>query len=195
VRAGKVRYIGCSNHSGWHVVKSNAVAEKYGMSRYVSHQAYYSLAGRDYEWDLMPMAVDQGLATLVWSPLAGGRLSGKMRRGQAAPAGTRTATGSETSQSGTEEGLYRTIDVLDELVAETGRTHSQIALNWLLSRPTVASVIFGARTEAQMRENLDAAGWSLTPEQIKRLDAASAERAPYPYWHQRYMGERNPTAV
>jgi len=195
VRAGKVRYVGCSNHSGWHVVKSNAVAEKYGLTRYVTHQAYYSLAGRDYEWDLMPMAVDQGLGTLVWSPLAGGRLTGKIRRGQAAPAGTRTAAWAETSLSGTEEGLYRTVDVLDQLVAETGKTHSQIALNWLLSRPTITSVIFGARNEAQMRDNLGAIGWSLTPEQIKRLDAASLERAPYPYWHQRFMGDRNPPAA
>lgn len=195
VRAGKVRYIGCSNHSGWHVVKSNAVAEKYGMTRYVSHQAYYSLAGRDYEWDLMPMAIDQGLGTLVWSPLSSGRLTGKVRRDQAAPTGARTAAWVETSLSGSEDGLYRIIDALDELVAETGKTHAQIALNWLLSRPTVTSVIFGARNEAQMRENLGATGWSLAPEQIQRLNAASLERAPYPYWHQRYMGERNPPAA
>ena len=195
VRSGKVRYIGCSNHSGWHLMKSLATSEKYGLERYVTHQAYSSLAGRDYEWELMPLAVDQKIGTLVWSPLAGGRLAGKVRRSDPTPAGTRTAAWAETALSGSQEGLFRTIDVLDALVAETAKTHSQIALNWLLSRPTITSVIFGARTEAQLRDNLGAIGWSLTAEQIKRLDEASVEKPPYPYWHQRFMGARNPAAV
>ena len=195
VRSGKVRYIGCSNHSGWHLMKSLATSEKYGLERYVTHQAYYSLAGRDYEWELMPLAVDQKIGTLVWSPLAGGRLAGKVRRSDPTPAGTRTAAWAETALSGSQEGLFRTIDVLDALVAETAKTHSQIALNWLLSRPTITSVIFGARNEAQLRDNLGAIGWSLTAEQIKRLDEASVEKPPYPYWHQRFMGARNPAAV
>lgn len=195
VRSGKVRYIGCSNFSGWHLMKSLATSDRHGMPRYVSHQAYYSLAGRDYEWELMPLAVDQHVSTLVWSPLGGGRLTGKVRRGTTPPPGTRANISSETEQSGNVEAVYRTVDVMDELVKETGKTHSQIALNWLLSRPTVTSVIFGARNETQLKENLGAAGWALTAEQIKRLDAASELPKPYPYWHQRYMLERNSPPV
>jgi aryl-alcohol dehydrogenase-like predicted oxidoreductase len=195
VRAGKVRYVGCSNFSGWHLMKALAASEKYGLPRYVAHQAYYSLAGRDYEWELMPLAVDQKVSTIVWSPLAGGRLSGKIRRNQPAPAGSRAAVASETAQSGTDEALFKAVDVLDALVDETGKTHSQIALNWLLQRPSVTSVIFGARNEAQLKDNLGAAGWALTSEQIKRLDTASELPKPYPYWHQRYMAERNPPPV
>lgn len=191
VRSGKVRYIGCSNFSGWHLMKSLAISEKYGLPRHVAHQAYYSLAGREYEWELMPLAIDQRVATVVWSPLAQGRLTGKVRRGQAAPDNSRTKVPSETNQSGDQETLYRTVDVMDEIAQETGKTLSQIALNWLLGRPTVASLIFGARNEEQFRENLGAIGWNLTAEQIARLDAASATTPSYPYWHQLNFKERN----
>lgn len=192
VRSGKVRYIGCSNFSGWHLMKSLGVAEKYGLPRYVAHQAYYSLAGRDYEWELMPLALDQKVGTIVWSPLAQGRLTGKVRRNQPAPNDSRVRFSSETSQSGDEETLYRTVDVMDEIATETGKSLSQIALNWLLQRPTVSSLIFGARNEEQLRENIDAVGWNLTTEQVARLDEASAVTPSYPYWHQRNFAERNP---
>lgn len=192
VRSGKVRYIGCSNFSGWHLMKSLGVAEKYGLPRYVAHQAYYSLAGRDYEWELMPLALDQKVGTIVWSPLAQGRLTGKVRRNQPAPNDSRVRFSSETSQSGNEETLYRTVDVMDEIATETGKSLSQIALNWLLQRPTVSSLIFGARNEEQLRENIDAVGWNLTTEQVARLDEASAVTPSYPYWHQRNFAERNP---
>lgn len=191
VRGGKVRYVGCSNFSGWHLMKSLGISEKYGLPRHVSHQAYYSLAGREYEWELMPLAIDQKVGTVVWSPLAGGRLTGKVRRGQAPPEGSRVSVFAETAQSGNDEVLYRTVDVMDEIVQETGKTHSQIALNWLLGRPTISTIIFGARNEAQLKENLGAVGWTLTAEQVARLDAASAMPMIYPYWHQRGF-ERNP---
>lgn len=192
VRSGKVRYIGCSNFSGWHLMKSLAISEKYGLPRHVAHQVYYSLAGREYEWELMPLAIDQRVGTVVWSPLAQGRLTGKTRRGQSAPDNSRTRASLEIDQSGDQEILLRTVDVMDEIAQETGKTHSQIALNWLLARPTVASLIFGARNEAQFRENLGAIGWNLSTEQIARLDAASATTPTYPYWHQMNFKERNP---
>ena len=192
MRSGKVRYIGCSNFSGWHLMKSLAIAEKYGLPRHVAHQAYYSLAGREYEWELMPLAIDQKVGTIVWSPLAQGRLTGKVRRNQPAPQDSRVRVTSETSQSGDSETLYRIVDAMDEIAAETGKTLSQIALNWLLQRPTVSSIIFGARNEAQLRENLGAADWQLTAGQVGKLDAASAVTPIYPYWHQRGFKERNP---
>jgi aryl-alcohol dehydrogenase-like predicted oxidoreductase len=192
VRSGKVRYVGCSNFSGWHLMKSLAIAEKYGLPRHVAHQAYYSLAGREYEWELMPLAIDQKVGTIVWSPLAQGRLTGKVRRGQPAPHDSRLRMTSEVSQSGDDETLYRTLDVMDEIAAETGKTLSQIALNWLLQRPTVSSIIFGARNEAQLRENFGALGWQLTAEHMSKLDSASAVTPIYPYWHQRGFRERNP---
>jgi aryl-alcohol dehydrogenase-like predicted oxidoreductase len=173
-------------------MKSLAVAEKYGLPRYIGHQAYYSLAGREYEWELMPLAIDQKVGTIVWSPLAQGRLTGKVRRDQPTPQNSRLRVISETAQSGDEETLYRTVDVLGALAIETGKTISQIALNWLLQRPTVSSLIFGARNEAQLRENLGAVGWNLTAEQVARLDAASAVTPIYPYCHQRGFAERNP---
>ena len=192
VRSGKVRYIGCSNFSGWHLMKSLSVSEKYGLSRYVAYQGYYSLVGREYEWELMPLAIDQKVGTVVWSPLAQGRLTGKVRRNQPAPADSRVRFKSETSQSSDDETLYRTVDVMDELAAETGKTLAQIALNWLLQRPTVSSILFGAKNEAQLRENFGAVGWNLTADQVARLDAASAVTPTYPYWHQRNFAERNP---
>jgi aryl-alcohol dehydrogenase-like predicted oxidoreductase len=192
VRSGKVRYIGCSNFSGWHLMKSLAISDKYGWPRYIAHQAYYSLAGREYEWELMPLAIDQKVGTVVWSPLAQGRLTGKVRRDQAAPQNSRTRNPSETGQSGSDEVLFRTVDAMDEISAETGRSLSQIGLNWLLQRPTVSSIIFGARNEEQLRDNLAAVEWKLTDEQMKKLDEASAVTPTYPYWHQLNYKERNP---
>jgi len=197
VRSGKVRYIGASNFSGWQLMKSLAVSDRYGWTRHVAHQAHYSLAAREFEWELMPLGIDQGVGTVVWSPLSQGRLTGKIRRGQAAPVDSRLTAGSETEQSGNDETLFRTVDVLDELAAETGKSLAQVALNWVLQRPTVSTVVFGARNEEQFRENLGAVGWNLTAEQVARLDAASATTPIYPYWHQASFSERNPfpTAV
>lgn len=189
VRSGKVRYLACSNFSGWHLMKSLAVSDRYGWTRYAAHQAYYSLIGREYEWELMPLAIDQKVGTIVWSPLAGGRLGGRIRRNQL-PSETRHAQGANEGPV-PDEFLFTVIDAMDEIVAETGKTHTQIALNWLTQRPTVASVIFGARDEAQLEQNLGAVGWNLTPEQIAKLDAASAKPKTYPYWHQEGFS-RNP---
>src|SRR5208283_3644553 len=194
VRAGKIRYIGCSNFSGWHLMKSLAVSEKYGLSRYVAHQAYYSLAGRDYEWELMPLALDEKVGTVVWSPLGWGRLTGKIRRAHPLPEISRLHSRAivEAGPPLADEHVYRVVDAIDEVAKETGKTVAQIAINWLLQRPTVATVIIGARNEEQLRQNLGAVGWSLTPEQVAKLDAASAATAAYPYWHQRGFAERNP---
>lgn len=195
VQSGKVRYIACSNFSGWHLMKSLAISEKYGWSRYVAHQAYYSLVGREYEWELMPLALDQNVGTIVWSPLAAGRLSGKFRRNQPIPQDSRITKGGGEGRLIPDELLYGVVDTLDALAEETGRTVPQVALNWLLQRPTVSSVIFGARNEDQLKQNLGAAGWNLTPEQVARLDAASETEFMYPYWHQRGFTERNPPPV
>jgi aryl-alcohol dehydrogenase-like predicted oxidoreductase len=197
VRAGKIRYIGCSNFSGWHLMKSLAVSEKYGLARYVAHQAYYSLLGRDYEWELMPLGLDQKVSAVVWSPLGWGRLTGKIRRGQPRPETSRlqSKVASDAGPPVDDEHLFRVVDALDGVAGEVARSVPQVALNWLLQRPTVASVIIGARNEAQLRQNLGAVGWSLTPEQVARLDAASATTLAYPYWHQRDFAERNPPPV
>jgi aryl-alcohol dehydrogenase-like predicted oxidoreductase len=196
VRSGKVRYIGCSNFSGWHLMKSLSVSERYGWARYVAHQAYYSLVGRDYEWELMPLALDQRIGTLVWSPLGWARLTGKIRRGQPLPEVTRLPKTAESGPPVADEYVYRVVDAIDEIAKETGKTVPQIALNWLLQRPTISSVIIGARNEEQLRQNLGAVGWNLNAEQIKKLDAASAVTLPYPYWHQRQTeGGRNPAPV
>jgi aryl-alcohol dehydrogenase-like predicted oxidoreductase len=194
VRAGKVRYIGCSNYSGWHLMKSLSVSERYGFSRFVSHQAYYSLISREYEWELMPLAIDQRVGTMVWSGLSGGRLSGKVRRGQPLPGNSRlTAISGGYPPVPEDNRLFDVVDVLDDLSRETGKTVAQVALNWLLQRPTVATIVIGARTDEQLRQNLGAAGWSLTPAQVARLNVASAVHPVYPYWHQQStFGERNP---
>lgn len=192
VRAGKIRYIGCSNFSGWHLMKSLAVSERYGYARYVAHQAYYSLIGREYEWELMPLGIDQKVGAVVWSPLGWGRLTGKVRRGQPLPATSRLHATADAGPPVDDEYLYRVVDALDAIAAETGKTVPQIALNWLLQRPTVANVIIGARNEEQLRQNLGAVGWSLTLEQVAQLDNASAVTRIYPYWHQAGFGERNP---
>ncbi|WP_181764722.1 aldo/keto reductase [Streptomyces albidus (ex Kaewkla and Franco 2022)] len=182
VRAGKVRYVGVSNFSGWQVMKSLAAAEKRGHPRYVAHQVYYSLVGRDYEWELMPLGLDQGVGAVVWSPLGWGRLTGKVRRGQPLPAGSRLHETADFGPPVEDEHLFRVVDVLDGIAEETGRTVPQIAINWLLQRPTVSSVIIGARNETQLRQNLGAVGWKLDPEHMDRLDAVSTRTAPYPYF-------------
>lgn len=195
VKQGKVRYIACSNFSGWHLMKSLAVSERYGWTRYVGHQVYYSLVGRDYEWELMPLGLDQGVSALVWSPLGWGRLTGKLRRGQPLPEVSRLHKTSEQGPQVPQEYLYGVIDALDQIAKETGKTVPQIALNWLLQRPTVATIVMGARDEGQLKQNLAATGWSLSPDQMKALEKASAVQRPYPYWHQAQFEERNPLPV
>lgn len=185
VRAGKIRYIGCSNFSGWHLMKSLATSDRYGYPRYVAHQAYYSLLNRDYEWDLMPLGVDQGVGAVVWSPLGWGKLTGKIRRGQPAKPGMRAHDIAGTGPHYDEERLFRIIEALDVVSGETGKTLPQIALNWLLQRPSVSSVIIGARDEAQLIENIGAVGWTLTEAQITTLNQASDLPPAYPTWHQR----------
>ena len=182
VRAGKVRYVGVSNFSGWQIMKSLAVADRHGWPRYVANQVYYSLVGRDYEWDLMPLGQDQGLGALVWSPLGWGRLTGKIRRGAPLPEGSRLHETASFGPPVEDEYLYRVVDALGAMAEEIGKTVPQVALNWLLQRPTVASVIIGARNEDQLRQNLGAVGWNLTAEQVARLDKASAVAAPYPHF-------------
>jgi aryl-alcohol dehydrogenase-like predicted oxidoreductase len=196
VRSGKVGYIGCSNYSGWHLMKSLSVSERYGWSRYVSHQVYYSLLSREYEWELMPVGLDQQVGAIIWSPLGWGRLTGKIRRDQPRPAVSRLPKTADIGPPVADEHLYRVVDALDAIAVETGKTVPQIALNWLLQRPTISSVIVGARNEEQLRDNLGAVGWNLTPAQVAKLDAASAVTPVYPYWHQRSASAaRNPPPV
>jgi aryl-alcohol dehydrogenase-like predicted oxidoreductase len=197
VHSGKVRYVGCSNFSGWHLMKSLAVSEKYGFARYVAHQAYYSLLGRDYEWELMPLALDQKVGTVVWSPLGWGRLTGKIRRGQPLPEISRlhSRTIVDAGPPVADEYVYRVVDAIDEVAKETGKTVPQVAINWLLQRPTVATVIIGARNADQLRQNLGAVDWQLTPIQLAKLDASSDKTPIYPYWHQRGFTERNPLPI
>lgn len=195
VQNGKVRYIACSNFSGWHLMKSLSVSERYGWARYVGHQVYYSLISREYEWELMPLGLDQKVSALVWSPLGWGRLTGKVRRGAPLPEVSRLHKTGEMGPPVNQEHLYKVVDALDEIAKETGKTVPQIALNWLLQRPTVANVIMGARDEKQLRQNLGAVGWNLTAEQVARLDAASRVTPVYPYWHQWQFQERNPLPV
>lgn len=194
ITAGKLRYVGCSNFSGWHLMKSLAASERQGWTRYVAHQAYYSLVGREYEWELMPLALDQGVGCVVWSPLGWGRLTGRIRRGQPLPAASRLQSSVATSAGPqvSEEHLFKVVDALDEVAAETGKTIPQIALNWLLQRPSVSTLIIGARNENQLRDNLGAVGWNLTSEQVAKLEQASAVPKIYPYWHQAGFSERNP---
>jgi len=194
VREGKVLYIAASNFSGWHLQKSIDISERYGWARYVAHQVYYSLVGRDYEWELMPQAVEEKIGALIWSPLGWGRLTGKIRRGQPRPEQSRlnTKIAADAGPQVSDEYLFRVVDGLDEVATETNKSVPQIALNWLLQRPSVATVVIGARNEEQLKQNLGAVGWSLTPEQMSRLDAASTIPTVYPYWHQKGFGERNP---
>ena len=194
VQSGKIRYLGCSNFSGWHLMKALAVADRYGWTRYVAHQAYYSLIGREYEWELMPLALDQKVGTVVWSPLGWGRLTGKFRRGQPKPKVSRLndPKSVDAGPQVSDEYLYRVVDALEGVAQETGHSVAQVALNWLLQRPGISTLIIGARNEEQLRENLGAIGWNLTPDQVARLDEASATPMIYPYWHQKPSTERNP---
>lgn len=195
VQSGKVRYIGCSNFSGWHLMKSLSVSDRYGWSRYVSHQAYYSLVGREYEWELMPLALDQKVGTMVWSPLGWGRLTGKIRRGHPAPKISRLPATADFGPPVNDEYLFRVVDAIDEVAKDLGKSVPQVALRWLIQRPTVANVVIGARNEEQLRQNLESVGWALSKEQIAKLDAASDITPVYPYWHQRQFSERNPLPV
>ncbi|NBA89023.1 aldo/keto reductase [Emticicia sp. CRIBPO] len=187
VQSGKVRYIACSNFSGWHLMKSLSVSERYGWSRYIAHQAYYSLLNRDFEWELMPLGIDQNVGTIVWSPLSAGRLGGKYKRNQPLPANARVTQGGSPvpGEVFSDEVFYNVLDVLDEIAAETGKSVAQVSLNWLLQRPTISNIIIGARNEEQLKQNLGAVGWNLTLKQVKRLDAVSEVPPIYPYWHQR----------
>jgi aryl-alcohol dehydrogenase-like predicted oxidoreductase len=197
VRAGKIGYLGVSNFSGWHLMKGLATADRYGFTRYVANQTYYSLIGRDYEWELMPLGLAEGLGAVVWSPLGWGRLTGKIRRGHPMPEVSRRndPRSNDMGPQVDDEYLYRVIDALDEVAEETGKSVPQIAINWLLQRPTVSTVVIGARNGQQLRDNLGAIGWNLTTKQIAKLDEASERPLAYPYWHQRGFAERNPPPV
>ncbi len=195
VESGKVRYIACSNFSGWHLMKALGVSDRHGWARYVGHQVYYSLIGREYEWELMPLGLDQGVGALVWSPLGWGRLTGKIRRGQPLPKESRLHKTADMGPQVADDVLYNAIDALEEVAREAEKTVPQVALNWLLQRPTISTVIFGARNEEQLKQNLAAVGWALTPDQVARLDRATDSTPIYPYWHQRQFTERNPLPV
>ncbi|MCW8060636.1 aldo/keto reductase [Agrobacterium tumefaciens] len=185
VRQGKVRYIGCSNFSGWHIMKALGVSEMDSRQRFVSQQIHYTLEAREAEYELLPISIDQGLGVLIWSPIAGGLLSGKHRRNQAAPEGTRQFAGWTEPPIRDEDRLWNIVDVLVEIGASRGVSAAQVALAWLISRKGVTSVIIGGRTEAQFRDNLAAAALTLSAEERKRLDDVSTLPLLYPYWHQR----------
>ncbi|MEA2778839.1 MAG: hypothetical protein QOK29_383 [Rhodospirillaceae bacterium] len=184
VRAGKVRYVGASNYSGWHLMKALGVSEREGHIRFVSQQIYYSLQSRDAEYELVPISIDQGLGILVWSPLAGGLLSGKYRRGQPTPEGTRHFADWGEPPVYNENQLYDIIDALVEIGEAHNVSAAQVALAWLLGRPGVTSLVIGARTDQQLADNLAAANLVLSGEERARLDRISAPSLLYPYWHQ-----------
>ncbi|MEO8804802.1 MAG: aldo/keto reductase, partial [Burkholderiaceae bacterium] len=192
ITSGKIGYIGASNFSGWHLMKALATSEKHGLGRYVAYQGYYSLIGRDYEWELMPLALDQGVGTMVWSPLGWGRLTGKIRRGQDNAAGRIAAGGAVGGPPVDDEQLFKLVELLEEIAQQRGKSIAQVALNWVLGRPSVANVVIGARNEEQLTQNLGALGWQLSPEDVQRLDAASRRQPAYPYWHQKGFDSRNP---
>jgi aryl-alcohol dehydrogenase-like predicted oxidoreductase len=193
-RAGKIRYFGVSNYSGWHLMKMLAQADRHGLPRPVTHQVYYSLVARDFEWELMPLAKDQNVGTMIWSPLSGAKLSGKIGRRKQAPADSRAST--DASWDVPEDRLFAVTDVLEQISDETGFSMPRLALAWLLARPTVSSVVIGARNADQLRDNLAATEIALTEDQTGRLDAASAVTPIYPYWHQRRsFFDRNPPPV
>lgn len=195
ITSGKIRYIGCSNFSGWHLMKSLATSEKFGLNRYAVYQGYYSLIGRDYEWELMPLGLDQKVGLMVWSPLGWGRLTGKIRRGSPLPEGRIKQGGAAGGPKVDEEHLYSVVDALEGVAKETGKSVAQVALNWLLQRPTVCNIVIGARNEEQLKQNLGAVGWNLTKEQVSKLDQASSRTPAYPYWHQMDFDAINPKPV
>ncbi len=192
VRDGKIRYAGCSNHSGWQLMKTLMVCDRLGIRRYISQQINYSLLARDAEHELVPAGLDQGVGIMAWSPLQAGLLSGKFRRGQPRPSESRLNT-LEVPGGLDEERLYKTTDALAEIAERRGVSIAQVALNWVMRKPRVDTVIIGARTEQQLRDNLAAATWALTDEEVRHLDAVTARPLPYPNWHQQKFGaERNP---
>lgn len=196
VRSGKIRYIGCSNFSGWHLMKSLSVSERDGLARYVAYQGYYSLIGRDYEAELMPLAIDQGVGLLVWSPLGWGRLTGKIdRKNPFPPSVSRLHATADSGPPIENAYLFDVIDALKEVASQVEKTVPQVAINWLLQRPTVANVILGARNEEQLKDTLGSVGWNLSPDQVAVLDKASQKTLPYPYWHQKGSSELNPPPV
>ena len=198
IAAGKIRYAGVSNYPGWQLMKAQGIADRHGSPRLVAHQVYYSLIGRAYEADLMPVGADQGVGALVWSPLGWGRLTGKIGRDRPIPAGSRLHDTEQFAPPVEAEHLYRVIDALEAVAAETDKTVPQVAINWLLRRPTVSSVIIGARNEAQLRDNLGAVGWELTAAQVAVLDTASDVLPPYPhtpYRQQEGFARLNPALV
>jgi aryl-alcohol dehydrogenase-like predicted oxidoreductase len=185
VRSGKVRYVGCSNFAGWQLMKALGVSERTGLPRFVSHQVYLSLQERSAEYEIVPSALDQGLGLLVWSPLAGGLLSGKYRRGEPAPPGSRHAGEWDEPPVYDEDKLYDTVDVLVDIAKNHEVSPARVALAWLHGRPGITTVIVGARTEEQLADNLAAAELELSDEEIDRLEAVSRPPLIYPYWHQR----------
>ncbi|WP_425516805.1 aldo/keto reductase [Miltoncostaea oceani] len=191
VRAGTVRYTGCSNHSAWHLMRALGVSEREHLERYSVLQAHYSLVSRELEHELVPLCLDQGVGILVWSPLAGGFLTGKVRRGERGPEGSRQSVMGPPGGLADEDRAFDVVDALVEIGAAHGVSAAQVALNWLSGRPGVSSLIVGARTEEQLADNLAATGWDLTDAEAARLEELSALRLPYPYWHQlRYNAER-----
>ena len=192
VQQGKVRYIGCSNFSGWHLMKALGISERKGYESLISQQVHYALTVRELELELIPLSLDQKIGVLVWSPLAFGLLSGKYRRDKPKPDNTRLAS-LEAPGNIDWQKLYEIVDVLDEIAKVRGKTIPQVALNWLLRRPSVSSIIIGARNEQQLRDNLGAVGWSLSEEETRRLEQVSEVPEIYPYWHQhKFAGDRNP---
>lgn len=191
VRQGKIRYAGCSNHSAWQVMKALAAADRHGLSRYICQQVNYSLVAREVEHEIVPMGLDQGLGLMAWSPLQAGLLSGKFRRGVRPEVSRLNAL--DTPGTIDFERLYRIVDVMDAVARERGASCSQVAINWLLNKPGVDTVIVGARDDAQLADNLAAASWRLTADEVTALDEVSALPEPYPMWHQHRFGlERNP---
>lgn len=182
--AGKIRYVGVSNYAGWQLMKALAAAERNGYPRPVSQQIHYTLQAREAEYELVPIAVDQGVGILVWSPLAGGLLSGKYRRGRQPPEGARHLSGWSEPPVRNEDQLYDIVEALVAIGEAEGVSAAQVALAWTLGRPGISSIVVGARTEAQLRDNLAAAQFALGTEDRARLDAASAPPLLYPYWHQ-----------
>jgi len=192
ITSGKVRYIGVSNYAAWQVMKSIGIAESMRLNKYISYQGYYSLIGRDYEWELLPCVLDAGLGMMAWSPLGWGRLTGKIKRGQPASAGRIAAGGAEGGPPVSDDLMFRILDELEAISAEIDKPVAEIAIRWVLDRPSVSTVIIGARNEEQLVANLKASSWKLSPEQIRKLNLASQTVAPYPSWHLATLPSRNP---